>query len=71
MIFNLTKNHQFTTRIKVKIKNMKVVKDFETLGKIITENIKWEKIYPTCPKKHGRECNYGKMQQSLRIKQVT
>ena len=57
MIFNFTKNHQFTTRINVNNNNIEVVKDFKILVTIITDDLKWEKIHLTCPKKHGRECN--------------
>ena len=43
MIFNFTKNHQFTTRINVNNNNIEVVKDFKILGTIITDDLKWEK----------------------------
>ena len=41
MIFNFTKTHQFTTRIKLKEKNVEIVEKMKLLGTIITKNLKW------------------------------
>ena len=43
MIFNFTKNHQFTTRMKVNNNNIEVVKEFKILGTIITDNLEWHR----------------------------
>ena len=43
MIFNFTKKHKFSTRLTLKNKNIKVVKEMKLLGVIITDDLKWNK----------------------------
>ena len=43
MLFNFSKNHQFTTRLTLNGKNIKLVKDMKLLGVIVTNDLKWHK----------------------------
>ena len=43
MIFNFSKNHQFTTRLKVNDVNLEIVKEAKLLGIIITDQLKWDR----------------------------
>ena len=43
MIVNFSKKHQFTTRLKLKKKNIEVVESMKILGKIITSKLDWNK----------------------------
>ena len=42
MIFNYTKNHQFTTRLHEDNMNIEVVTKFKLLGTWITDDLKWD-----------------------------
>ena len=42
MIFNYTKNHQFTTRLSINNVNLEVVNQAKLLGTHITNNLKWD-----------------------------
>ena len=41
MIFNFTKKYKFTTRLKLKTKNIEIVRQTKLLGTIITDDLKW------------------------------
>ena len=41
MIFNFTRNHQFTTRLKLNNENVEIVSEFKLLGTIITDDLQW------------------------------
>ena len=43
MIFNFTRNHQFTTHMKLLDNHIEVVKETKLLGTIITSDLKWNK----------------------------
>ena len=43
MIFNFTKNHQFTTRMIEDDVNIQVVQEFKLLGAWITTDLKWDR----------------------------
>ena len=43
MIFNFTKNHQFTTRMIEDDVNIQVVQKFKLLGAWITTDLKWDR----------------------------
>ena len=43
MIFNFTKTKQFTTRLSINNKPIKIVKEIKLLGTYITSNLKWNK----------------------------
>ena len=42
MIFNFTNIYQFSTRNKVKNKNVEVIEKTKLLGTVITSDLKWE-----------------------------
>ena len=42
MIFNSTKNYQFTTRLKLNNENVEIVNSSKLLGTIITDNLTWD-----------------------------
>jgi hypothetical protein len=70
MIFNFTRNHQFTTRLKLNNENVEIVREFKLLGTIITDDLQWNENTQFITKKHGRECNCSTMQQNLQEKKV-
>ena len=41
LIFNFTKNHQFSTRIELKTENNEIVTKTKLLGTILTNDLKW------------------------------
>ena len=41
LIFNFTRDHQFTTEIKVKNENLEVIDTTKLLGTVITSDLKW------------------------------
>ena len=43
MIFNFSKNHQFTTNLEVEGKNIEIVKEAKLLGTIITNKLTWDR----------------------------
>ena len=43
IIFNFSRNHQFTTKLKVDGANLAVVKETKLLGVTITDDLKWNK----------------------------
>ena len=43
MIFNFSKKHQFTTRLKLKSENIELVNEAKILGTIITNDLKWKR----------------------------
>ena len=42
MIFNFTKNYQFSTRLKLKNKNIEIVENTKLLGTIVHNDLKWD-----------------------------
>ena len=42
MIFNPTRNYQFTTRLTLNNANVQIVKEAKLLGTYITDNLKWD-----------------------------
>ena len=44
MVFNFTKNNQFSTRFTLNGKTLETVKEIKLLGTILTDNLKWDKI---------------------------
>ena len=43
MIFNYTRDHQFTTDLKLNAKSVEVISETKLLGTIITNDLKWDK----------------------------
>ena len=43
MIFNFSKNNQFTTRLEMNGANLEIVKEAKLLGIILTDSLKWDK----------------------------
>jgi hypothetical protein len=43
MIFNFSKNHQFTSRFVVNDEKIELVKEAKLLGTVITDDLKWSK----------------------------
>ena len=43
MIFNFSKNHQFSTRLELENEILEIVKETKLLGTIISDNLKWDK----------------------------
>ena len=43
MMFNYTKNYQFSTRLKLENENLETITETKLLGTIITHDLKWEK----------------------------
>ena len=43
MIINFSKNHQFSTRLKLKGENIEFIQSTKLLGTIIQNDLKWEK----------------------------
>ena len=43
MIFNYTKNYQFSTRLHINQEIMETVEETKLLGTIITNDLKWDK----------------------------
>ena len=43
MIFNFTKNYQFSTRLSIQGEPLKTVKETKLLGTILTDDLKWKK----------------------------
>ena len=43
MLFNFTKNYQFTTRLHENGENIEVVSEIKLLGTILTDDLKWDK----------------------------
>ena len=43
MIFNFTKNYQFSTRLKLEGEIMETVNDTKLLGTIVSNDLKWNK----------------------------
>ena len=43
MLFNFTKNYQFTTRLHENEENIEVVSEIKLLGTILTDDLKWDK----------------------------
>ena len=55
MIFNFTKNHQFTTRVSIDNVNLEVVNKSKLLGTYITNDLKWdENTYNLVKKANAR-----------------
>ena len=42
MIFNFTKNHKFTTRLKLRDENIEIVNSAKLLGTIVTDSLTWD-----------------------------
>ena len=45
MIFNCSKDNQFTTKLKVNNNNLRVVNEFKILETVLTNNLQWERIW--------------------------
>ena len=58
MIFNFTKNHQFTTRIKLEGENLKIISKTKLLGTYISDDLKWDENTKYLVKKEIPECSY-------------
>ena len=43
IIFNFTKKYQFTTKLRMNLSNINVVKETKLLGTIITDDLKWNR----------------------------
>ena len=43
MIFNFTKNHQFSTRLTLKNENIEIIDSFKLLGTYIKNDLTWDK----------------------------
>ena len=43
MIFNFSKNYQFSTRLELEDEILEIVKETKLLGTIISDNLKWDK----------------------------
>ena len=43
MIFNFSKNHQFTTNLRLKNKNLGIINETKLLGLILTSDLRWDK----------------------------
>ena len=42
MIFNFSNNYKFTTRLKVNNENLEIVNKTKLLGRILTDDLKWD-----------------------------
>ena len=42
MLFNFSKNYQFTTRLKLKEQNIEVIENAKLLGTIVSNDLKWD-----------------------------
>ena len=42
MIFNFTRNHQFTTRLSLNNQNIEVIEETKLLGTTVTNDLKWD-----------------------------
>ena len=51
MIFNFTKNFQFSTRLKIKNENIEVINSTKLLGTILSDDLKWDLNTDTLVKK--------------------
>ena len=58
MIFNLSKNHQFTTKSNVNDTNIEMVRETALLGTVISDKRTWGKIQRNRQRKATRECSY-------------
>ena len=43
MIFNYSKNHQFTTNLEVEGESIEIVKEAKLLGTVITDKLNWDR----------------------------
>ena len=43
MIFNFTRNNQFSTRLKMNGEVLPIIKETKLLGTVITDDLKWER----------------------------
>ena len=48
MIFNFSKEHQFTTKLSVNDVNLEVVNEAKLLGTIVTNNLSWNRNTEEC-----------------------
>ena len=58
MIFNFTKNYQFTTRLSLNGENLEVVKSTKLLGLILNDNITWDQNTNYLVKKAYKKWNF-------------
>ena len=58
MIFNFTKQYQFTTQLTVNNINIEVVNEAKLLGVILTNDLKWDKNTEYITKKQIQGWNY-------------
>ena len=58
MIFNFSKNHQFSTKLELENEILKVVKETKLLGTIISDNLKWDKNTENIVKKCNKRMEF-------------
>ena len=63
MIFNFTRNYQFSTRLQLNNVNLEVVNETKLLGTIVSDDLKWEKNTAAIVKK-----SYARMQLLRKVK---
>ena len=60
MIFNYTNNHQFTTRLELKGKNVEIVEQMKILGTVINSDLSWnDNCYSVIKKLNSRMSLHG------------
>ena len=65
MIYNFTKNHQFTIRMIEDHVNIEVVNEIKLLGTWITSDLSWDVNTNFSQRRHMQDCNYYTKQQHL------
>jgi hypothetical protein len=58
MIFNYTKNYQFSTRLSIEGETLETVSETKLLGTVITNDLRWSKNATNIVKKLTREWNF-------------